>query len=58
MAAKQINDLGRGGVVKDVPYMSLPENVLTDVRNVRFNNQSISSILGEDTYRVISGITP
>ncbi len=58
MATKQIQDLGKGGVIKDTPPMILPENILTDARNVRFNNNSIQSILGDGTYRVLTAITP
>ena len=58
MATEQIRNLGQGGVIKDVPPMLLPENILTDARNVRFNNKSIRSILGESVYRTVTTFVP
>lgn len=58
MAAKQVLNLGKGGLNKDVPAVLLPENVFTDVRNVRFGNDSVSAITGEVLYKNLSTITP
>lgn len=50
MATKQILNLGTGGVSFDTPKVLLPENVFSDVRNVRFKNQSVGTITGEERY--------
>lgn len=47
MPAKQIMELGRGGIIKDVPSILLPENVFSDGLNVRFDNESVETITGE-----------
>lgn len=43
----QVNQLGIGGMNKDVSPMLLPPNVFTDVLNVRFRNESVETITGE-----------
>jgi hypothetical protein len=53
MAARQIVNLGNGGVNYDLPPALLPEQVFSDVRNVRFRNQSVESITGESVYAVL-----
>jgi len=50
MPTKQILNLGTGGVSYDTPKVLLPENVFSDVRNVRFKNQSVGTITGEELY--------
>lgn len=54
MPTKQILNLGTGGVSYDAPKVLLPENVFTDVRNVRFKNQSVGTITGEELYANIA----
>jgi len=54
MPTKQILNLGTGGVAYDTPKVLLPENVFTDVRNVRFKNQSVGTITGEELYANIA----
>lgn len=54
MPTKQILNLGTGGVCYDAPKVLLPENVFTDVRNVRFKNQSVGTITGEELYANIA----
>jgi hypothetical protein len=54
MPTKQILNLGSGGVAYDTPKSLLPENVFTDVRNVRFKNQSVGTITGEALYATLS----
>ena len=53
MPTKQILNLGRAGIIKDIPSILLPENAFTDGRNVRFNNESVETITGEAMYQVI-----
>ena len=43
----QVTQLGSGGLNKDVSPMLLPPNIFTDVKNVRFRNQSVETITGE-----------
>jgi len=43
----QVTQLGSGGLNKDVSPMLLPPNIFTDVKNVRFRNQSAETITGE-----------
>jgi len=50
MPTKQILNLGTGGVSYDTSKVLLPENVFSDVRNVRFKNQSVGTITGEELY--------
>jgi len=50
MPTKQILDLGTGGVAYDTPQVLLPENVFSDVRNVRFKNNAVGTITGEARY--------
>ena len=52
--AEQIKDLGAGGLNTDLPPMIVPMNTFTDVLNVRFNNNSIETITGETTSRVVT----
>jgi len=52
--AEQVKDLGRGGWNSDVPPMTLPMNTFTDVLNVRFDDESVQTITGETTSRVVS----
>ncbi len=52
--AEQIKDLGAGGLNTDLPPMIVPMNTFTDVLNVRFNNNSIETITGETTNRIVS----
>jgi hypothetical protein len=53
MATKQILNLGSGGVSYDTPKILLPENVFSDVRNVRFKNNTVGTITGEELYGTI-----
>jgi hypothetical protein len=43
----QVNQLGSGGLNKDVSPLLLPPNTFTDVLNVRFRNESVETITGE-----------
>jgi hypothetical protein len=52
--AEQIKELGRGGLNTDIPAMLVPLNTFTDVSNVRFDNESIETITGETTHRVVA----
>ena len=58
MPTKQITGLGRGGIIKDLPSVILPESSFTDGRNVRFDNESVETITGETVYRTIAAMTP
>jgi hypothetical protein len=51
--AQPIQDLGKGGLNTDVPPMVLPPNVFTDCLNVRFDDESVQTITGETTSRVV-----
>ena len=42
-----IKDIARAGVVLDTPPVSLPPNIFTDVRNVRFRDGAIRKMQGE-----------
>lgn len=42
-----IDDIASAGVVKDIPAVSLKENVFTDVLNVRFRDNAVRKMLGE-----------
>ena len=53
MPTKQIVNLGSGGVSYDMPKVLLPENVFSDVRNVRFKNNSVGTITGESLYAYV-----
>ena len=44
----KIRELDKSGIVKDTPAFSLPPNVWTDSRNVRFHDGSVSKMPGED----------
>lgn len=55
--AEQIKDLGTGGLNTDLPQMIVPMNTFTDVLNVRFSNESVSTITGEALGRTV-GIAP
>ena len=52
--AEQINKLGQGGLNTDIPAMLVPLNTFTDVSNVRFDNESVETITGETTHRVVA----
>ena len=43
-----ITDLAKAGVVIDTPSVSLPPNVFSDVRNVRFRDGAIRKMEGEE----------
>lgn len=55
--AEQIQKLGEGGLNTDTPQMIVPLNTFTDVLNVRFFDNSVQTITGETTGRVL-GISP
>jgi hypothetical protein len=55
---KQILQLGDGGVNYDSPAVSLPENVFTDVRNVRFTDAAVETIKGESVFKTLTTVTP
>ena len=42
-----IDDIASAGVVKDIPAVSLKENVFTDALNVRFRDNAVRKMLGE-----------
>jgi hypothetical protein len=50
MSVTPIKNLGKGGLVKDMSPILLPQNVFTDARNVRFHNGSVETILGESLF--------
>lgn len=58
MATTQVLNLGQGGMVKDVPPLILPENIFSEASNVRFNNDSISTIKGEAVHHNATTILP
>ena len=43
-----ITDLAKSGVIEDTPAVSLPPNVFSDVRNVRFHDGTIRKMEGEE----------
>jgi len=47
MPTKQIMELGRGGIIKDLPAVLLPDNAFSDGLNIRFDNESVETITGE-----------
>lgn len=49
-----INDLGSGGFVPDQPANILPPNVFSDVLNVRFDDNSVSTTTGEILSRTVA----
>jgi hypothetical protein len=52
--AQPVEQLGRGGFNPDLPPMIAPQNVFTDVLNVRFDDESVQTITGETTYKTVS----
>jgi len=52
--AQPINDLGSGGFNADTPPSIIPLNTFSDVLNVRFDDNSVSTTTGEGTHRVVS----
>ena len=44
-----ITDLAKAGVIRDTPSVSLPPNVFSDCRNVRFRDGAIRKMEGEGT---------
>jgi len=51
---EQIKEIGRGGLNTDIPQMLVPLNTFTDCLNVRFDDESVQTITGETTGRVVS----
>jgi len=49
-----IEQLGKGGLNTDLPPMIVPQNTFTDVLNVRFDDEAVSTITGESIYRTVS----
>jgi len=58
MPAKPILDLGKGGVVKDTSPVGLPENMYTEIRNMRIRNGGIEAVGGEATYKNVTNLNP
>jgi len=52
--ATPIENLGKGGLNTDIPPMIVPINTFTDVLNVRFDDESVSTITGESLYKNLS----
>jgi len=52
--AEQIKDLGKGGLNTDLAPVIVPMNTFTDVMNVRFDDDSVQTITGETTSRVVA----
>jgi len=52
--AEQIRDLGKGGLNTDLAPVIVPMNTFTDVMNVRFDDDSVQTITGETTSRVVA----
>ena len=50
-----VTDIASAGVIKDVPSISLPPNVYSDVKNVRFHSGAIRKMEGEQQ---IVGVAP
>ena len=50
-----ITDLAKSGVIEDTPAVSLPPNVFSDVRNVRFHDGTIRKMEGEEVVYNFSG---
>jgi len=51
---EQIKGLGEGGLNTDTPPMIVPMNTFTDVLNVRFYDNAVQTITGENISRVVS----
>jgi hypothetical protein len=58
MPTKQITGLGKGGIIKDIPPVLLPEYAFTDGRNIRFDNESVEAITGEVIYKTLTTLQP
>jgi hypothetical protein len=52
--AEPISGLGKGGLNMDLPPMIVPPNTFTDGYNIRFDDESVQTITGETTYKVVS----
>ena len=50
MPIQTVNQLGLGGIIKDLPPVTLATNVFTDGNNIRFDNNSVETIKGETIY--------
>jgi len=50
MPIQTINQLGTGGIIKDLPPVTLGTNIFTDGNNVRFDNNAVETIKGEILY--------
>jgi hypothetical protein len=58
MPVQTINQLGTGGIIKDLPSVTLGTNIFTDGNNIRFDNNAIQTITGETIYPPSLAITP
>lgn len=58
MPIQMVNQLGTGGIIKDLPSISLAPNIFTDGNNIRFDNNAIETITGETIYSPTLPITP
>ena len=50
MPIQTISQLGTGGIIKDLPSVTLGTNIFTDGNNIRFDNNAIQTITGETVY--------
>ena len=58
MPVKPITQLGKAGVIKDLPPTLLPENCFTEALNVRFINESVTAMKGESLYKLYTTVVP
>jgi len=58
MPMQIVSQLGTGGIIKDLPSVTLATNIFTDGNNIRFDNNSIQTITGETIYPPSLSITP
>jgi len=53
MPIQTINQIGTGGIIKDLPPVTLATNVFTDGNNIRFDNNAVEAISGEILYNTL-----
>jgi hypothetical protein len=58
MPARPIQQLGAGGVVKDTPSVQLGENMFTEMRNMRTQDNAIEAMKGEALRRTQTNNLP
>lgn len=53
-----VSDIGRLGLIGDVPFTELPPEAWTDARNVRFRNGAVETFLGHSTLGGSASVAP